>query len=68
MRTTINVSESLLKETETLYQTTNRSKAVEQALRDAVRLKKLEALIGLKGNIAFDEEAVRNLRSLEIHE
>jgi Arc/MetJ family transcription regulator len=68
MRTTINVSESLLKETETLYQTTNRSKAVEQALRDAVRLKKLEALMDLKGNIAFDEEAVRNLRSLEIHE
>lgn len=44
MRTTLNISDSLLKETEALYNTKNRSKAVEEALSDAIRLKKLQNL------------------------
>lgn len=68
MRTTLNVSEDIIKETEALYKTDNRSKAVENALKDAIRLKKQQLLMQLKGNLDFDEEAVKNLRSAEIHE
>ena len=42
MRTTLNISEEIIKEAEALYNTTNRSKAVEMALKDAIRLKKIE--------------------------
>ena len=65
MRTTLNISEDILKETEALYQTDNRSKAVENALRDAIKLKKIEAFKQLKGKIQFDISTMYDLRSLE---
>lgn len=68
MRTTLNISEQILKETEALYETDNRSKAVENALKDAIRLKKQNMLMQLKGNISFDEEAIKKIRSTEIDE
>ncbi len=68
MRTTLNISEDLLKEAEALYQTTNRSKAVECALIDALKQKKIQALKELRGKISFDEEHLRNVRSLELDE
>ena len=68
MRTTLNISEDLLKEAETIYKTSNRSKAVESALRDAIRYKKIQELKQLKGKISFDEEYLKNIRSLELDE
>lgn len=68
LRTTINISEEILKETEALYNTKNRSKAVENALKDAIRLKKLQLLMDLKGKLNFDEEKVEKMRCAEIDE
>jgi len=68
LRTTINVSEELIKEAEALYGTSNRSKAIESALIDAIRYKKLQAFKQLKGKISFDEEFLKNVRSLELYE
>jgi Arc/MetJ family transcription regulator len=68
MRTTLNISDDVLKETEELYNTKNRSNAVENALKDAIRFKKLQMLTNLKGKISFDEKSVKNLRSAEINE
>lgn len=68
MRTTLNIPEGLLKEAEALYETDNRSKAVEAALKDALRYKKLQAFMALKGKIHIDPESVRELRSMESHE
>ena len=41
---------------------------VETALKDAVRFKKLQQFMKLKGNINFDEKALKKLRSAEINE
>ncbi|MDX9870977.1 MAG: DUF2191 domain-containing protein [Clostridia bacterium] len=68
MRTTINISEHIIKETEALYETTNRSKAVESALLDAIKYKKLQAFKQLKGKISFDEEFLNNIRRMELYE
>ncbi len=68
MRTTLNLPESIIKEAEALYDTQNRSKAVEYALKDAIRFKKLQALKGLKGKISFDEEAIDKIRGSELYE
>ena len=65
MRTTLNISEELIKEAEVLYQTENRSKAVENALRDAIKMKRIESLKQLKGKIQFDTTHIDKLRSLE---
>ena len=62
MRTTINIDDQLIKETETIYKAESRSKAIESALRDALRMKKMETLKSLIGKIEFDEEAMRDLR------
>ncbi len=68
MRTTINISDSIIKETQAMYNTNNKSKAIENALKDAIRVKKLEKLMELKGKITFDEESIENLRRAEIDE
>jgi metal-responsive CopG/Arc/MetJ family transcriptional regulator len=68
MRTTLNLSEQLVKEVESLYGTGNRSKAVEKALEEAVRLKKLKAFMNLKGRVAIDKEAVQKIREAELLE
>jgi len=68
MRTTINISEEIIKEAETLYNTKNRSKAVENAIKDAIRFKKLKEFITLKSKITFDEEYIKKIRDAEINE
>lgn len=59
MRTTINIDDQLIKEAETIYKAESRSKAIESALRDALRMKKMEKLKSLIGKVEFDEEAMR---------
>ena len=68
MRTTINISDSIVREAEALYMTSNRSKAIENAIRDAVRFHKLKELMALKSKISFDEDNVKSLREMEIDE
>ncbi len=65
MRTTININDQLLKETEAIYKAESRSKSIEYALRDALQLKKMEQLKGLVGKIEFDERAIRQIRDSE---
>ena len=62
MRTTINISNDVIRETEVLYGLKNRSKSIEAALIDAIHAKKLEKLKALKGKIHFDEEAIGRFR------
>lgn len=62
MRTTLNISDEIIAEAEALYNTTNRSKAVEMAIMDAIRIKKLEKFKSLKGKISFDEESIKDFR------
>ncbi|MCK8825702.1 type II toxin-antitoxin system VapB family antitoxin [Fuchsiella alkaliacetigena] len=68
MRTTLNISEEVMKEAEELYKANSKSAMVENALKDAIRFKKMQELMKLKGKIEFDEEAIENLRSAEIAE
>jgi len=68
MRTTLNISENIIKETQKLYNTANRSNAVESALKDAIRYKKMQNLINLKGKIHFDEDYLESQRRAEIDE
>jgi len=65
MRTTINIDDQLIKETEAIYKADSRSKSIEYALRDAIRMKKMEKLKSLIGKVEFDEEAMRELRERE---
>jgi Arc/MetJ family transcription regulator len=65
MRTTINIDDQLIKEAEAIYKAESRSKAIEFALRDALRMKKMEKLKSLIGKIEFDEEAIGKLRDSE---
>lgn len=68
MRTTLNLSEQIVREVEALYGSGNRSKAVEKALEDAIKQKKLQAFVALKGKVAIDKEAVKRIRQAEIGE
>ncbi|MGM0366648.1 MAG: type II toxin-antitoxin system VapB family antitoxin [Actinomycetota bacterium] len=68
MRTTINISDNIVREAEALYGTKNRSRAIENAIRDAVRFHKLKELMSLKSKISFDEDRVRVLREMEKEE
>jgi len=65
MRTTINIDDQLIKETEAIYKAESRSKSIENALRDALQMKKMEQLKALVGKVEFDEEAMRQQRDLE---
>ncbi len=65
MRTTINIPDNVIKETEAIYKTNSRSKSIELALKDALQQKKLEQLKGLIGKIEFDEDVVNNSRHEE---
>jgi metal-responsive CopG/Arc/MetJ family transcriptional regulator len=62
MRTTINIDDQLIRETETVYKAESRSKSIEKALRDVLLMKKREKLKEMVGKIEFDEDAVRKLR------
>ena len=68
MRTTINVSDDLLKEARSVYKTDNKSEMIGKALEDAVRFRKLQQFMDLKGDIEFDEKAINKLRSAELDE
>jgi metal-responsive CopG/Arc/MetJ family transcriptional regulator len=68
MRTTLNLSELIIKEVEALYGSENRSRAVEKALEDAIKQKKLQAFMALKGKVEIDEEAVKRIREVETDE
>lgn len=68
MRTTLNISESIIAETEALYGAKSRSRAVELALKDAIRFRKLQKLMELKGTISFDEQYLYEQRRAEINE
>jgi hypothetical protein len=68
MRTTLNLSEDIVKEVERVYQAGSRSKSVEMALLDAIRLNKLMAFMELKGVLEIDEETVKEFRESETYE
>ncbi len=65
MRTTINIPDDVIKETEAIYKTNSRSKSIELALKDALQQKKLEQLKGMIGKIEFDEDVINNSRHEE---
>ena len=67
MRTTLNISQDVIKEAELFYGSENRSKAVEEALIDAIRMKKLQRFRELAGNIEFELESedIEEIRSRE---
>ena len=65
MRTTINIPDNVIKETEAIYKTSSRSKSIELALKDALQQKKLEQLKEMIGKIEFDEKAIYNSRENE---
>lgn len=65
MRTTINIPDDIIKETEAVYCTDSRSKSIELALRDALHHKKLEQLKDMIGKIEFDEKAIYETREIE---
>ncbi|MGI6669839.1 MAG: type II toxin-antitoxin system VapB family antitoxin [Acetivibrionales bacterium] len=67
MRTTLNISDDIIAETQALYDAKNRSNAVEQALKDAIRFKKLQKLFALKGKVDFDEEYLEAQKRAEIN-
>lgn len=68
MRTTLNISDNVIAETEALYSSTSRSSAVEKALKDAIKYKKLQKLMSLKGKLTFDEEYLEDQRRVELNE
>ncbi|MFP4016039.1 MAG: type II toxin-antitoxin system VapB family antitoxin [Halanaerobiales bacterium] len=65
MRTTINIPDDIIKETEAIYKTNSRSKSIELALKDALKQKKLEQLKELVGKVEFDEKAIYETREKE---
>ncbi len=67
MRTTLNLSQELLFEVKELYKEKTISKAVEVALRETVRRKKIELLLSLPGKIEV-EDITEELENTEIEE
>ena len=67
MRTTLNLSQELLFEVKELYKEKTISKAVEVALRETVRRKKIELLLSLPGKIKV-EDITEELENAEIEE
>ena len=67
MRTTLNISQNVIKEAELFYGSENRSKAVEEALIDAIRMKRLQKFRELAGNLDFELESedIEKIRSQE---
>ncbi len=68
MRTTLNISEKLIKEAQSIYSTNSKSEMVERAIKDAVRFRKIQKFMKLKGKIEFDEKSIAKLRRAEIAE
>lgn len=68
VRTTLNISESVIKEAQAIYKTKSKSEMVETALKDAIHFRKIQQFMKLKGEIEFDEESIDELRRAEIDE
>ncbi len=64
MRTTLNLSDDLIKEVISLTDSKTKTEAVNRALQNFVRRKKLEALINLRGKISLKENW-KKLREME---
>ena len=62
METTINLSNGIIIETESLYNVNTNSKSIENASKDAIRFKKLQLFTQLKPKIHFGKETIINLR------
>ena len=67
MRTTLNIRDDVLKEIRDLFETRTRTEAVNRALDDYVRLKRLEKLKSLRGKLPIKADNDR-FRELENHE
>lgn len=67
MRTTLDIDDKLLQEVVLLSRHRTRSSAVESALREYVRLRRKEQLLGLSGRIRI-EENWQHLREAELDE
>jgi Arc/MetJ family transcription regulator len=55
MRTTLDIPERLLREAQRLLKSRTKSAAVTEALRAAVRRKRLEHLLSLQGKVAIED-------------
>lgn len=64
MRTTLNLSDDLIKEVIGLTKSKTKTEAVNRALHNFVHRKKLEALINLRGKISLKENW-KELREME---
>jgi len=67
MRTTINVSDDVLADILKLVNAKTKTEAINRALTDYVRIKRLEKLRGLRGKLNIDLD-VEQLRELELNE
>ena len=67
MRTTLDVDQKLLDEVVALTGENNRGRAVNEALSEFVRRRKIEDLIALPGSIDY-EDNLAELRELEVKE
>jgi len=67
MRTTLNLSQKLLFEVKELYKEKTISKAVEVALRETVRRKRIELLLSLPGKIEV-EDTTEEMENADIEE
>lgn len=64
MRTTLNVDDDLFDELLELTEARTKTEAVRLALREFIRFKRLEALLGMRGTVEFDGDW-RALRALD---
>lgn len=67
MRTTITINDAVFTELMRFTQAKTRTEAVNRALSEWVRRKKLEQLKALRGKLSFDGD-LNELRQLEIDE
>lgn len=67
MRTTLNVDEDLLDAAVRITGAATKGKAVNEALREFVRRRSRELLLGLEGQVEVDE-TWKSLRRLEVAE
>lgn len=67
MRTTLEIPEEVMKELLTVTEIKKKSEAVRVALEEFIRLRKLERLLELSGNIEI-EDVTKELERAEINE
>ena len=67
MRTTLNISEEILRETIAITNSKTKSGAINQALNEFIRRKRLERLINLRGKIHLKNNW-KELREMEKNE